>query len=340
MENAIALFPNFRDAHRNLAILKIQAEEFDEAEEHLTRAIALGSREGLAYGLLAYCHGLKDRPQAALSAYRMALVTMPDEMQWKLGEARMLELLDEPAKASSIYGDLIEKRRGDTGLWINRSSAFSRQEKYDEAIAHLEFAKRIKPLSPTNTFTLGQMYLRKLLPDLALINFQSAIGQIPLDQAVDSVKQLTDFRYYKEAKQLGQKCGELHGAALEKKENQKARSILERSLALVELEAGNAQLGAAKVEKLLERDPLDGDALILLARFRQGEGKPEEAAHLFEQAAGISGFRSKALLEHGKLLVSQYRYSEALKLLVESHELEPSRGLEDYIAAVRDLVRD
>ncbi|MEM1297161.1 MAG: hypothetical protein AAGH89_17480, partial [Verrucomicrobiota bacterium] len=39
---AISLYPNFRDAHRNLAMALVQRGEFETAEPHLVRAIELG----------------------------------------------------------------------------------------------------------------------------------------------------------------------------------------------------------------------------------------------------------------------------------------------------------
>ncbi len=81
---AISLQPNFRDAHRNLAIAYVQEGDYKKAEPVLRKAIELGSNDGLTMGLLGYCLNQSDRSNDALQAYRMAKLTMPDELQWQV----------------------------------------------------------------------------------------------------------------------------------------------------------------------------------------------------------------------------------------------------------------
>ncbi len=338
---ALELFPNFRDAHRNLAILLIQTDAFEEAEVHLRRAIALGSQEGLTFGLLAYCHSLKNRAQAALAAYRMAQVTMPDEVNWRWGEAQMLQLLGQPEQAASIYGELLEENPSDVRLWINLSRAHARMEDLDSAIAHLELASRMRPLSPTNLLALGQMYLRKGLPGLALRHTLEAVesGKLPAEEAAVVTGQFVDLRHFEEGRSLVQACRAVFGEELETEENRPWKSLLERSLALAELQEGDREKGSRIVEALLETDPMDGPALVLLARFRAESGKIEEAIHLLEQAQGIDSVRREALIEHAKLLAGQARYEEALDLLTEANQLEPSDRIRAYMDSIRELRR-
>jgi Tfp pilus assembly protein PilF len=108
-------------------------------------------------------------------------------------------------------------------------------------------------------------------------------------------------------------------------------------MALAEMETGEAAAAAKRVEELLEREPLDGDALILLATFREKNDQPEEAILLLEQAAVIPEKRAAALLAHGRILVNQFRYEEALERLEESQKIEPGDSLKGYIEAIRDL---
>ncbi len=339
LEKALKLFPNFRDAHRNLAMLKIQTEAYDEAESHLKRAIELGSQEGLAYGLLAYCHGRKNRLQASLASYRMAQVTMPDEIQWKLGEAHALQSLGEASKALSIYDELIEKRPEDESLWINQSNNYTQTHNDIAAIAHLEFAKRMSQLSAANLLVLGHMYLQQDLSADALNNYQAAIatGDVSLTAAVEALTAFTYRWRWAEAKAFGESCSKRYGEQLKAPEPVAARSAFERAMALIELETGDAKVGAKRIETLLEKDPTDIDAIILLAKFRKNSGDIEEALLLLEQAAAFPEKRALALRSRGELLVNQGRYEEALAALRESHELEPSEALREYMVAVEEL---
>lgn len=338
-DKALELFPNFRDAHRNVAMLKIQTGDHEAAEKHLKRAIELGSQEGLTYGLLAYCHTQKNRLQAALSAYRMAQVTMPEEIQWQLGEAYTLQALDEAEKASSIYASLIKKFPTDVSLWINQANAYAQKESYSEAIAHLELANRMSDLNPKNRVVLGQMFLEQSLADLAVENFREAVAEkgVSLSLAINCLGLLGNHQNWAEAKSFGEECGRIYQEELALPESKTFFSSFQRTMALAELETGDAKAGAKRVETLLESDPLDGDALILLARFREDNNQADDAIVLLEQAAIIPEKRAEALMAHGRILVSQFRYDEALKLLEESQSLSPTAGLKAYIEAIEEL---
>lgn len=338
-EKAIALFPNFRDAHRNVAMLKLQKPDYKGAETHLRKAIELGSQEGLTYGLLAYCHSQNGRHQAALSAYRMAQVTMPEEMQWRLGEAYTLQTLGEANQASSIYAELLKRSPYNLSLWINQANACLQSGKKSQAIAHLEMAKRISQLNPTNHAILGQLYLGESLPDKALQNFQAAIKDksAAFSLAVNCLGHLTNHQQWSQAKQLGTEIDQHFSEEISKKASRDLISKYSRSMAMVELETGNAKAGAKRIETLLETHPNDGDALLLLARFREDNNEPEKAMVLLEQAAGIPEKRAAALLAHGKILADLFRYDEALVLLEEAKTLKPTASLTNYIEAIRDL---
>ena len=111
-----------------------------------------------------------------------------------------------------------------------------------------------------------------------------------------------------------------------------------RSRALIELETGNAEAGAKLVEEWLSKEPLDGQSLILLARFREEGGRREEAEMLLEQAERIPEDAADAHLAHGRLLVNESEYTTAVEHLEKSYALKPYESLAEYLEAVKELV--
>ncbi|NNE90631.1 MAG: tetratricopeptide repeat protein [Verrucomicrobiales bacterium] len=337
---ALKLYPNFRDAHRNLALALVQKNETAKAEPHLTRAIELGAQDGLTLGLLGYVHANAGRGQAALQAYRLAQLTMPSEPQWKLGEAHALLSLDEPKAAASIFGEILEQRPDDAGIWMNQADAFSKLDQPENAIANLELVRRLGKLGPAETISLGHLFLNESLPEAALVCYEGAISAgkpAPLAKALDALEYLALFRRWEEAELIASKISgsESYSGPLGETQN---RSRFDRARALLELERGNAEAGAKLVEAILERDPLDALAQILLAQFRVREGKVEEGILLLEQAATQPEHEAEVLRIHGQILVNRGDFKEAVELLERVLELEPEdAGLREYVEAVRDL---
>ncbi len=340
---ALELFPNFRDAHRNLAVVYVQLEKFDEAEEHLIRAIELGSREGLTMGLLGYCHAMDGNHRAALDAYRLAVLTQPNERQWKVGLAQALTALDQPRDAASIVQQLLEDSPTDTQLWLLLADLWIALDNTSAAIADLELVRRAGALKPDALVSLGHLYLGAGLSELAVRNYDEAMNAespVSLSKAVEIVEFLVNRRLWEPAREIQ--------STVEKSDHYRPQleaadtdvellSRLRRSQAMIELEDGDKAAGARLVENWLSRQPTDGLAILLLARFRQEEGKREEAEMLLERAARDSEVAADALLAHGRLLVEEGEYEEAVEKLELAQQSDPKPTIADYIHAVREL---
>jgi len=376
---AIELYPNFRDAHRNLAVALVQDSQFDQAEPHLVRALELGARDGVTLGLLGYCHASAGRHQAALQAYRLAQLTMPGETQWKLGEAHALLDLDDPRASASIYTGLLDDRPMDESLWINQADAFLKLGEPEKGIANLEFARRLGRLGAPETFSLGHLYLNEAMPAAAMTCYREALASetpAPLARAVDAVENLTRFRHWTHAADLAEAltAAPRYAAALGKapaepdsepapepagaeeasetadeaegaetlapeplpaaKPDPEAAARLVRCRALIELKIGDPETGAALVQGLIDADPLDTPALMLMAKFHAAAERFEEAEMLLEQAARDPEAEAEALRDLGELRVDQGRYTDALEPLRRSLALQPDENLAAYLEVV------
>jgi len=335
-EKALELYPNFRDALRNLAILLVQQEQFEEAKTHLARAIELGSREGLTTGLLGYCHAMAGHDRAAVEAYRLATLTQPEERQWIEGLAQSFAGLSRSTDAADLYQQLIDDRPAVMRPWLAQADAFVILDQPVSAIANLELTHRTDDLEPAGLVSLGHLYLQEGLINLAVERYQAAMKATPavsLEKAVDAVEQVARIQRWTEAGHLAK--------LVEQYETESATpetlSRLYRVRALIELEIGDPEAGAKLVEDWLAREPTDGLAILLLARFREEGGKREEAEMLLEQAARDPEHAAAAHLAHGKLLVDEGEYEAAVDHLEKAHELEPKESVARYLRAIREF---
>lgn len=342
-ENAIEKFPNFRDAHRNLAVVLVRLERFDEALKHLVRAIELGARDGLSFGLLGYCYSLDEKFQAALDAYRIASLTQPDQQQWKLGQAQTLDALGRSAEAASIYQHLLSEDPSQLYLWRLGADAYLTLENKIDAIGNLELAHRTGSLSGNDTVMLGHLYLENDLPEEAVLRYVEALENEStpfLARIVEALELLINVSSWDNAVTLVEaiQASEATQSLINSDEaDSQILSRLYRHRAVIELEKGDPEAGAKLVADWLDKEPLDGHAIIMLAQFKQDAGLREEAEMLLEQAANLPEHAAAAHLAHGKLLVAASEYSEAVVQLEQSYQLQPTESLGGYIEAVREL---
>lgn len=340
-ESAIERFPNFRDAHRNLGIALIRTNQEKKALPHLIKALQLGSQDGITAGLIAYCHSLDGHHQSALDAYRLAMLTQPEDRQWRFGAAQALLALDQSREAGSILQSLISEQPGESSTWLQQADVWVNVEDTERAAANLEIVHRMGDLDPDGLVALGHLYLQSGLPDLALGRYETALKAEKAPQFARSVEALELYLAnsdWKRAKQIGEWIDQRPDyETASANADPLVLSRLTRARAIVELETGDRDAGAKRVEEWLRQQPMDGPALLLLARFREEAGKPTEAMMLLEQAERIPSEAATAHYTHGKMLVEAGDFSAAVEHLEKSLELQPSEAIANYLASVREL---
>ncbi len=345
LEAAIAKFPQFRDAHRNLGIVLVQTNQLDKAKPHLVKALQLGAQDGVTAGLLAYCHAVAGHHQSALDAYRLAMLTQPEERQWRLGAAQALLSLEQPREASSLLQTLIDEEPTEMALWLQQADVYVHLDQPISAASNLEIVHRMGGLDPDGLIALGHLYQQNGMPDLALTRYQAALTaeQAPdLSKAIEALELYVSNSDWTRAKEVGKwidqrseyKTDPAGGRAMDPA----AGSRLTRARALIELESGDREAGARRIEEWVRQQPLDGEALILLARFREEAGQKVEAIMLLEQAERVPATAAEAHLVHGRLLVESGDFTAAVEKLEKALELRHSDSVAEYLASVRELV--
>lgn len=330
---ALESFPNFRDAHRNLAMTLIQLDEIEEAEESLIRAVELGARDGVTMGLLGYCHTIDGDFQAALQSYRQAQITMPAELEWKLGEANCLRELEQTELAVGLYRELLKGLPTNSSLWLNL--AFSLQQLDDEqgAIHALEVARSLSEIDTRSLLSLGHLYLGQSLPEEALLAYQASLEEEPAiseKEGTEALNYLVDYNHYLQAKSLDQFISSRYPEV-----NDERRRRLQ---ALIEFETGDPEKAIETIKAVVNQDPLDGKSLLVLAKFLTSREQEIEAEMVLEQAALLPDHTADAYFRLGELLVERGDYQKAVEKLEQAQAIDPRPTVEIYLEAVRELV--
>jgi len=337
-ERAIEKFPNFLRAYKNLGLTYLQDREYEEAIPLLVKAIELGDRNGDTFGLLAFAYLNTDDAVSALEGYRQAGLLNPKNVEWKIGKAEALMRTKRFREAISVFRKLLEEEPGRSGLYTSLANAYLSLGEEMKAASVLEILRRIDASNAVAMNLLGDIYINQNLPKLAqtvyIETLQGPSGeQVSSNRILRSVKALLNRGAYAEADRLIEVVRE---SAID-------RLAPEDSLELLNLEArlalatGQDDEAAEILENVIAKDPVNGNALLLLGNYNRVQGDLETAEFYYERAAKIDGVAYDALIEHARMMVQERRYEKAIDLLEDAQALDYKDNVQNFLAAVRTI---
>jgi tetratricopeptide (TPR) repeat protein len=338
-QKAVAKFPSFLRAHKNLGVVRVRMGGYAAAVESLTRAIELGAKDGVTFGLLGYAYLMTDEATSAETAYREAIMLQPSIPDWKMGLARCLFKLRKYEEAAALFGELIARQPDRAELWLLQANAFLGMKDTAKAAENYEYLDLKGLATPPSLNALGDIYVSEGLIDLAADTYLRAIDQdaepVPA-RILQKVEVLVARGAYPAAERLTKRLKALpldrFGA-----DDRKRQLKIEARIAAAR---GPANAEAAQIlEEIVKLDPMDGEALILLGQHHASAGELEKAAFLFERAEGIGTYEAEASLRHAQCLVRAGKYQQAIPLLKRTQELRPREDVARYLEQVERVAR-
>ena len=330
---AIVKYPNFRRAYKNLGLVQVQAGNFKDAIPTISKALELGEVDGRAYGLLAYGYLTERMYYPAEAAYRQAILIQPMQKDWKIGLARCLLEMERYKEAISIFDTLIKEDPNNSDYWLLQSNAYIGNDQSLQAAQNLEIVRHMGEAELSSLILLGDIYMNNSVLEPALSAYQHAAQIAGSDDAralLRAANVLTRTANFEKAAVLIKDI----------RQNETVNLSPDQDLELLNQEAkiaraqGDGDTAFETLNKIIERDALNGEAIIELANHYVDMDMLPEAINRYEQAAKIGEYERDALIAHGQTLVRETRYSEALPLLKRALLLESEPNLEDYISRV------
>jgi len=338
-KTAVAKFPSFQRAWKNMGLIYVRQASYPQAVEALTRAIELGSIDGYSFGLLAYSLFSTEKHLSSESAYRQAMLLQPQSMDWKLGLLRCLYKQRKFEEVAAMCEELIVADPENNDFWLMRANAFLGMDKPLKAAEIYELlALEDRAAAPVLT-VLGDIYINANKYEMAADAYIRAVAKserVEPAKVVRNCEILLTRGAYRETTRLMEA---LQNVAREQIDNDVRKRILKLEARIAAHQGAAEEEHAGILKKIVELDPLDGDALILLGQFYGRQDKTEDAVFCFERAAGIELFEADACLRHGQLLVKNGRYDEALVLLKRAVEIKPRDDIQRYIEQVERVAR-
>ena len=333
---ALERHPPFRRAHKNLALLHVQKNDLDSALAPLQKAIQLGESDSRSFGLLAVCYMNKEQFVAAEAAYRQAFLLDPENKDWKTGLVNALASLNKYGEAAAMLDALIKEEPENSSYIDLQANCYLGMQQPLKAATNFEILRHLGKATDRTLDLLGNIYLdqKLFIPALgAFIAAADASDGADFDRSLNTAKILSDYGALGEAEKY---IGTIRDTSALSPEQLIALDTI-RAKVLRAQDRGEE--AAALLTSLVERDPLNGEALIELAKHNERSDDIAKAKFYFDRALKVQSVAYRANLDYGKMLVRQGDAAEALPKLRRAQEIKPSDGLERYVRQVERAAR-
>lgn len=335
-QRAVKKYANYRDAHQQLGLVLVRQDRFRKAIDSLTKAIELGANDDITNGLLGFAYAALGKHIAAEKAFSDAMKLNPKNENWKMGLARSYFEQRRFAEAASFTSTLIEEAPDNPSLWLLQANAYLGMNENMKAAENFEIVAHMGAATADTMFTLGDIYINEELYGMAVDSYARAMESDEkgnTERPIRAVKVLSARGALEETERLIQEVRKLRSAELTDAQ-QKDLLWAESRIKVARGDTG----GYVDILKVIvERDPLDGEAMILLGRHYRNENDLERAELWFKRAAGIEEHEADACIQLGMLEAGRRQYKEALSYLKRAQKLKPSDKLEEYIEEIEKL---
>lgn len=322
LDRALALYPDFRRAHRSAALLEVRSEDYPASVPHWLEVIRLGGGDDQSYGLLAYAYLQEGRWTAAARAFENALVHNPQSRDLRRGLVQAYLQNRRGAEAAELIRRLLAEDPSDPQMWGLLANQTLDEGNLVRTAAALETAARIAGASPERLLLLGGVYTSLGLPGRALSAYERLLefpaSDLSFEDAVAPLDLLLEQREWPLAERYARRLQQYFGRDLDSFQSDRINA----GLVTARLYRSPDDETARTAEAYAERFPLDGLLALALGDYRASIGQPAEALLAYRLAATSDRHRYEATLRLANLLVAEGRISEAIRRFRELQELQ------------------
>lgn len=335
---AVGKFPNFRRAHKNLALVEARSENTEAAIREFSKVVELGGGDALTYGLLGHAYLATSQFLSAESAFRSASLLQPDALDWKIGLIQCLLRQQKFSETVSLADELLMKMPDRADLWLMQAGALAGMGETRKAAENYEIVRRMGKASVGNLNSLGDLYAHEAAWVLSEGAYREALakdpGQPP-QRPLRNLEVLLQGGATDPAMDLLTAIRSTYGKSLAQDEEKK----LLRLEARLSAAQGKGEDASKALEAIVALDPMDGEALLLLGQHYSQGNEPERAIFCYERAESLEPFEAEARLRHARILATQGHYREAVPLLKRVQEIKPRDDVARYLEQVEKLSR-
>ena len=230
---------------------------------------------------------------------------------------------------------MILENPAEQAYWLTQVNSLNQVGQEHRAIANLEILRRMNRATGPSLLLLGDRYLNLELPDRAYGAYESALdldGNLPPSHYIRAANHLATQNATEAASRFAKQIQEKYGDLLEGVDKLQFLKLRARLF----LHKKDYSSAVTMLETLVEKDPLDGEALLLLGRTHWAMQDTIRAGVAFERAArtGDQDLASNALVEHARMLAEGVKFNEAVQLLRRAQQIKPRNNVGAYLRAI------
>jgi len=336
-ETALAKFPDYRRAQKNLAFALVRDSKYDTAIKPLTRTVSLGGGDARVFGLLGFAYMNQGRYASAGAAYSHALMFEPENLDFRLGQVKCAVATGNYDHALALLEELLKEYPDRDNLWTLQANIYIQKEQPAKAATSLEILRRLGKATSQNLYLLGDLYMSQEARDLALSAYLEGLekdnGQ-NIAKALRAAQILVGRSAWNESRQLFTK---IRGAGTKLSEADDLKLLKLESK--VGMSTGAGEDAITVLEQIIERNPLDGEALLIAGDYYSKHDQREKAEFRYDMAGKLQGFEADAFVKHAQLLVQFQKYAKAAELLHKAQKVKPRDNVQRYLDKVEQLAR-
>jgi tetratricopeptide (TPR) repeat protein len=334
-QNALVPLPDYLRVHESLGLLYLTTERYEEARVHLVRAAELGLNTANLHAALGYLNQETQNYWGAASAFEQALALDNGNESWQRGLLFALIQSRQYGSAMTLIEQMLQGNADDRDLWLYRSQAALSTGERDLALSSLETAIRLGDDSAANRQVCATLHME-------LGSIARAVELLKGGDADDM-----EFPFVYQALQWLERKGEwdymqdllvsldARRAALTETEQSQ---LLAREAAL-RLHANDRQAARTALQRSVDLDPSNADALMALGQLYREARDYDRAELLFQRASAYDLYRENALVYMAQLAIDQENFARALELLRDVVSRNPARvDLRRNVETLENLV--
>jgi len=317
---AIEKYPSYVDAYIRLMELYLNEEDCEQALAAGRKAIEIGGVDGFVFKGFGMCHIQETDYDAALTAFRMAGTFLPDDESVQYYYALAAFNAGYSVEAVSILEQLVTDFPQNSNYHFLLVNAYLQEGDYQAAIEIIEIAHRKGMGNSASYSLLGDIYISDSMPESAADAYASSltVGELP---AFETARKQFDNLHRLNVSDATERYFDQLVIAYEGRLRQVESREFNVLRARVLIDNEQTPEAVSLLQAVIEEDPLNGEALLSLARYYNLQSDYERASVFFEQAANDDDVALTALTENAQLAIDRQNWDGAFELLLQASQI-------------------